>query len=113
MMGNDWEDFFKKYFDQTWGGDLNGVDGNKNGHLGGSGAGDGRQGRDSNASGATNNNSNGAADDGVGAQWEEWAKGMIFNFMTTMVGQEATNRFQQSSFHARPPTASAGDGGRR
>nr|CAG8433067.1 9208_t:CDS:2 [Entrophospora candida] len=29
MFGEDWEDFFQKYFDQ-W----DGVDGNKNGHLG-------------------------------------------------------------------------------
>ncbi|CAJ0763449.1 440_t:CDS:1, partial [Entrophospora sp. SA101] len=29
MFGDDWENFFQKYFDQ-W----DGVDGNKNGHLG-------------------------------------------------------------------------------
>ncbi|CAG8683258.1 10928_t:CDS:1, partial [Scutellospora calospora] len=98
MLGDDWEDFLQTYFDQS----CEGVDANKNGHLGGSNM----------------NNHGQNFFEGKQDEWEEWLKCTIFKFITTVAGQDATIKFQQSaasfqsSFFGRPTTA-AGDGGKR
>ncbi|CAG8442850.1 7972_t:CDS:2 [Ambispora gerdemannii] len=67
MMGGDWEEFAKKYFEQT------NLDGNA----------------------TTNNNNSGNAKNG--AEWEDWMKGMMFRFVAVIAGQENTNWFRQSA----------------
>ncbi|KAF0429074.1 hypothetical protein F8M41_005793 [Gigaspora margarita] len=99
MLGDDWEEFLQNYFDQS----CEGVDSNKNGHLGGSNM----------------NNHGQTSSDGKQDEWEEWFKCMMFKFITAVAGQDATVKFQQSassfqsSFFARPATAAGGDGGKR
>jgi len=80
MFGDDWEDFFQKYFDQ-W----DGVDGNKNGHLGGGL----NNGGDNN-----NNNSNNNDED---TDWEDWLKSRAFNFVATVAGQNVADKFKQTA----------------
>jgi hypothetical protein len=106
MMGNDWEEFLQKYFDQ-W----EGVDVNRNVHLGG------------------NNNSNNSTNDANSKrnpqnttdgipnpkdlEWEDWLKGAVLSFITVVAGQDATDKFQHS-FRSQPPTTTAGgDTGRK
>jgi hypothetical protein len=99
MMGDDWEDFLQKYFDQSW----DGVDVNRNVHLG-------------------NNNSSSSNDSNSKRQTPlnesipkdlEWLKGAVLGFMTVIAGQDVTNKFQES-FRGQSPTATAGcDTGRK
>jgi len=103
MMGEDWEDFLQKYFDQSW----DGVDVNRNVHLGNN----------------NNNNNNSSTNDSSSKRQTpptegipkdlEWLKGAVLGFMTVIAGQDVTNKFQES-FRSRPPTATAGgDAGKK
>ncbi|CAG8494729.1 3733_t:CDS:1 [Diversispora eburnea] len=91
MLGGDWEEFLQKYFDQS----RDGFDVNRNGHLGG-------------FSNQKNFNGNNNSKD---KEWEDWLKNTMFKFMTVVVGQEISNKFQQttqsSSFWAKQTTPNA------
>jgi len=99
MMGEDWEEFAKKYFDAA-GLDhaTNNTTSGRNGHLGG------------NQQQTNNHNSK-------SAEWEDWMKGMMFGFVSFVAGQDVTNRFQHStsSFKFQQPFANgaASDGTRK
>jgi len=102
MMGDDWEEFLQKYFDQ-W----DGVDVNRNVHLGGN-----NNSNNNNSNNATND-ANSKRDGTSNPEWEEWIKGTVFNFMTFVAGQDAADKFQHS-FRSQSPTATAGgDAGRK
>lgn len=101
MMGDDWEDFLQKYFDQSW----DGVDVNRNVHLG-----------NNNNSSTNDSKRQTPLNDGIPKDLE-WLKGALLDFMTVIAGQDVTNKFQnkfQESFRGQPPTATAGgDTGRK
>jgi len=80
MFGEDWEDFFQKYFDQ-----MDGVDGNKNSHLGG--------GLNNNNNGSDNNSNNNDED----ADWDDWLKSRMFKFVTAIAGPNVADKFKQSA----------------
>lgn len=100
MMGDDWEDFLQKYFDQSW----DGVDVNRNVHLGGN----------NNSSSANDSNSKRQTPFNNGIPKDlDWLKGALLDFMTVIAGQDVTSKFQES-FRGQPPTATAGgDTGRK
>ncbi|CAI2186764.1 19186_t:CDS:2 [Funneliformis geosporum] len=111
MMGDDWEDFLQKYFDQPWNGDANL---NCDVHLG----------SNNDTSSKRNSNGNGTSTGGGNIPNPDikdfkWLKGLMLSFMAVVAGQDAkdaTNKFQQTanSFRSRPPTTTVGgDSGRR
>jgi len=117
MMGDDWEDFLQKYFDQPWNGDVN-----CDVHLGGGNNSSSPNGGSTNdTSSKRNSNGNGTSTGGPNPDNKDfkWLKGLMLSFMAVVAGQDtkdATNRFQQSanSFRSRPSsTTVGGDSGRK
>uniref|UniRef100_A0A1D1YJ96 Uncharacterized protein n=1 Tax=Anthurium amnicola TaxID=1678845 RepID=A0A1D1YJ96_9ARAE len=92
MMGDDWEEFLQKYFDQQW----DGVDVNRSAHLGNNNA--------------TNDSKRQTPPVGEIPKDLEWLKGAVLSFITVIAGQDVTNKF-----HGQPPTATTagGDAGRK
>ncbi|RHZ52772.1 hypothetical protein Glove_457g63 [Diversispora epigaea] len=89
MLGGDWEEFLQKYFDQS----RDGFDVNRNGHLGGFSNNKKNPNNFGNTSKNNNNNNNNSKD----KEWEDWLKNTMFKFMTVVVGQDISNKFQQTS----------------